>query len=289
MWTARPQYLDLDGDDYAGPNFEWRLWPVEVPQGDCDDADPSRHPNAIERCNGKDDDCDGTVDGLSVVPEACERTGGICSASRHQPADCQNGAWLSCEAQGRYPAAYSPEELRCDGVDEDCDGTVDDSPPPVQCPLTLGVCASAPLNNSCVAGAWEACDYGHDYELDEASCDGLDNDCDGLVDAADPDLADALCEKQLGVCAGTTHEPSDCERGRWKPCSTTTLPPTWEAVETRCDGLDNDCDGVTDEGCRAAPPGGAKPEPTTHGCSCATGGGLAWLGAIWLVLARRKR
>jgi hypothetical protein len=29
---------------------------------DCDDTDAQRHPGAIERCNGLDDDCDGTGD-----------------------------------------------------------------------------------------------------------------------------------------------------------------------------------------------------------------------------------
>jgi hypothetical protein len=51
-----------------------------------------------------------------------------------------------------------------------------------------------------------------------------------------------LCEKQLGVCAGSRH--------RWFPDGgvdpSCDYGPNYEVLETRCDGLDNDCDGETD-------------------------------------------
>jgi hypothetical protein len=349
--AAGKQFLDRDGDGFAGSNFEWRLYPVSEDPTDCDDDDPARSPIATERCNGLDDDCDGTVDGTSVLLEPCERTSGVCRTARRDVSDCQNGTWLSCEARGRYPLTFRAEEDRCDGLDEDCDGTVDDAPPPVSCPLTQGVCSGS-RTQTCTAASWAACDYGSGYELTESSCDGLDNDCDGLLDAADldvpqsacelqqgvcanavhartgctatgwasctrteygtnfqqdesrcdgldndcdgltdaddTDLDDALCEKQLGVCAGAKHVRSDCSAGSWKACAAERLPTTWEATESRCDGLDNDCDGVTDEGCRAATPPSVRPKPTNQSCTCATAGGLEWMLAL-IVLARAAR
>jgi hypothetical protein len=61
-------YLDFDGDGYGvdsvfQPGFTCSP-PIDyVPvSGDCDDADPLRHPGAPEICDGLDNDCDGTVD-----------------------------------------------------------------------------------------------------------------------------------------------------------------------------------------------------------------------------------
>jgi hypothetical protein len=39
--------------------------------GDCDDADPTSHPGATEVCDGRDNDCDGGIDGTPAAPNQC--------------------------------------------------------------------------------------------------------------------------------------------------------------------------------------------------------------------------
>ena len=85
-------------------------------------------------------------------------------------------------------------------------------------------------------GFWEKC-VDAIYPTDEI-CDGLDNDCDGIVDSMTQD-----CSLQLGVCEGTTQT---CTIGMWSTCN---YGPYYEEPEVSCDNLDNDCDGIVDEGC----------------------------------------
>lgn len=102
---------DCDGDGY------------EVPL-DCDDFDKESYPGAPEFCDQKDNNCNGEIDeecivkecDTGVVRQGCDgMTEGICSLSYQE---CVDGRWGPC--------SFPPSEELCDGLDNDCDGQVDD-------------------------------------------------------------------------------------------------------------------------------------------------------------------
>ena len=82
-------------------------------------------------------------------------------------------------------------------------------------------------------------------------CDTFDNDCNGFIDAQDPNMIQKPCEKQIGVCENSTRS---CIQGEYQWCSDTEYRsnsefyvPVEEGNELLCDNLDNDCDGQQDE------------------------------------------
>ncbi len=132
-WTLR-RYLGVD-PDLDGDGISWG-------EGDCDDADPGTWPGAEETCDGVDQDCSGVadndpVDGTPWYPDgdgdgygeeggevwACEGPLGMVGTA----GDCDDADFT----------ASPGEEEFCDGVDSDCDGTVDDGLACVNCTPTV--------------------------------------------------------------------------------------------------------------------------------------------------------
>ncbi len=205
--TAADWYADADGDGYGTINQPvracyWAEGRAEV-AGDCDDADSSVHPSASEVCDGIDNDCDGAIDGddESLDPaslpswypdgdgdgygdggaptESCEAPHGYVADGT----DCDDGD------SSRWPDA--PEWV--DGVDNDCDGTVDDETDIYDddgdCFCEAGDCIGS-INAGCIVIVDGDCDDSTDAALPggEEVCDDIDNDCDG---EADEDATDA--------------------------------------------------------------------------------------------------
>jgi hypothetical protein len=187
-----------------------------------------------EVCNGLDDDGDAQVDeGLPVADHSIDfdQDGYFQCPPVGLAADCND------QIAAINPAAGE----RCNGMDDDCDGGIDEGNPEggTACPLSEleGVCATGATvcENSllvCTQTVFPSAE----------TCNGLDDDCDGATDEDFADLGGA-CSAGVGACAaGGTIVCNGAGNGT--TCSAT---PGTPAMEVACDGADNDCDGAVDE------------------------------------------
>ena len=143
---------------------------------------------------------------------------------------------------------------RCDGKDNDQDGDIDqedDDYVATKCPLQIGACLGAVRPCGGEAGALQCDDEVYKanndtFSPEEICADGIDNDCTGDADPArDCECTDGDTEPcrsaAFGVCKDALGTRT-CAGGQWGVCEGATEP----SPEV-CDGLDNDCNGRTDD------------------------------------------
>ncbi len=275
---------DVDQDGFDGSQVEAGT--------DCDDQDPSIHPGASETpYDGVDQDCDGAD--LTDVDQD-----GFDASTIAEGTDCDDGD------PGIHPGA---EEV-CDGIDNNCDSVVDtdavdrgayyadsdgdgygDPAEPVLACSAPGGYVAAPG-----AGQFDCDDTNAAIHPEAAEiCDGADTDedCDGLADDQDDSTLESTkvryypdadgdgfgasnssgalyCDDPSTVWVSFVTDSSDC-----KDTNDLVYPGATEV----CNGLDDDCDGETDESVLsvfyqdADGDGFGDPDTSTQACSAPAG------------------
>ena len=278
---AATWYADADADGFGDPATVTSACASPsafvADATDCDDGNSAILPGAPELCNGVDDDCDTVIDEDDATDAATwyadgdgdgfgdpATTVGACSEPTGFVADATD-----CNDTD---SAISPAaEEQCDpaDVDEDCDGLSDDDDSSAAGPSTWFIDYDGDGYGS-PRYTTEACDLPAGYVADGTDCDDTeagispsasevcdtadtDEDCDGLVDDADAStigqstyFADgdadgyggATTQAACDLPAGHSADSTDCD-----DASASIFP---GAVE-RCNGADDDCDGVADE------------------------------------------
>ena len=198
---------------------------------------PDKCKPETEVCNGLDDDCDGSTDeGFPDLGKPCSAGRGICKKTGKYICSGDRKSTICNAVKG------TPSTEKCNGFDDNCDGQIDENLSQ-NCygggsgTQGTGLCKAG--KQTCSAGNWGAC-IGEVKPTTEL-CDGKDNDCDGSTDEDFTDLGNA-CSLGKGICKGS---------GKYI-CSKDNKSAICNAVEGKpltevCNGLDDDCDGSTDE------------------------------------------
>lgn len=237
-------YTDADGDGFGDDRTELLTCDPTEPgtrlAGDCDDSDAAVHPDAVEVCDGVDQDCDGAIDvgavdamilyvdadgdgfGGALTREACLGD----PATSTSGDDCDDGDPM-----------VSPKGVEvCDGIDQDCDGAIDEDAVDQRDwfadndgdgfgvgPATRA-CDAPPGLPTDVDGDCNDADASIYPGAHEAPCDGVDANCDGRVPdgvsvvgggwyaKVQPAVAAASSGGTVQICPGTYHESVNIEK-----------------------------------------------------------------------------
>jgi MYXO-CTERM domain-containing protein len=267
-------FADADGDGHGDPAAALQLCMVFAgyvsSSDDCNPVDPLAWTGNPEVCDGSDNDCSGNADGADAIGALtwyadADRDGHGDPGSVTVACAAPPGSVLVADDCNDSEAlAWTGAIEVCDGVDNDCDGSMDGAGAAGASTWFADVDGDG---HGDASNATVACDQPVDTvtladDCDDGEplawtgnpevCDGADNDCNGTTDG--PDASDAstwfadadgdghgdggtvtiACDQPADTVAD---DDTDCDDGE---------PLAWTGNTEVCDGVDNDCSGEAD-------------------------------------------
>ncbi|MFH1468368.1 MAG: MopE-related protein [Pseudomonadota bacterium] len=279
---GRVFYPDRDGDGHGVPGAQ--VWACAAPPesaettDDCDDADPAVHPGAPEVCDGRDQDCDGVADegpGVARRPWYADADGDGFGDPATAVLVCGPASWgyvrdaTDCDDAGPWAARTYPGAARWESAtacmqDADGDGWGDPAPacpaatPGTDCddvsekaPYTFPGSAAYDAPDECTLDQ-DGDGYGADrpvmpgVEPGRDCCDACPYNWQTYPGAAPLDSESACMRDHDGDGYGDA-SPGDPRVVAGTDCDDVNAA-IWPGVPEVCDGKDQDCDGVVDDG-----------------------------------------
>lgn len=268
-------YADTDGDGFGN---ESEVLSACVPPvgyvdqaGDCDDVESFANPAMTEVCDEIDNDCDGIIDGpdsLDALSFYVDADGDGFGAIEVPQKGCvipSSASPLSGDCDDNQALMNPSSAEICDGLDNNCDGTVDEAGSAGEMTLYVdsdgdGFGDDSTAFEQCTQGAGEVLQGGDCNDQEVLAnpamveiCDGFDNDCDGAIDEdgafsaqewyVDAD-GDGFGDPDSTVVSACDAPQGYADNGDDCADDNTLINP--QATEI-CDGIDNDCDPSTTE------------------------------------------